>query len=199
MQSTAFAQKKPVFGSHTAEYTFSESFYAPYRAAVETALLMLCDGRARLKSELGEETIRRMTFRLKTPSSISGKLRKRGLPVTRDAASAALHDIAGLRVVLSSEEAVYRYAKLIMNAPIAELTSCRDYIETPKASGYRSLHLLMTVPVTLGGRQYTVPVEIQLRTCDMDAWAAEEHDTIYKRRPQAESSPSSTPIPLPAN
>ena len=93
---------------------------------------------------------------------------------------AALHDIAGLRVVLSSVESVYRYAALLTASPLAEFVLSRDYIAKPKASGYRSLHLLMMVPVIHRGQHIRVPIEIQLRTTAMDAWAVFDHDVYYK-------------------
>ena len=90
-----------------------------------------------------------MTFRLKSPGSIRDKLSRRGLPATREAACETLHDIAGLRVVLSSVDRVYRFAALLRESPAAEFVSLRDYISSPKKSGYRSLHLIMRVPVQM--------------------------------------------------
>lgn len=176
------AQKKTDSSAASPEQQFESLFYQPYRSAVETAFVMLCRARSQLSADMGEETVRRMTFRLKSPGSISDKLRKKHLPVTCEAAGAALHDIAGLRVVLSSVESVYRYAALLTASPLAEYVSCRDYIACPKVSGYRSLHLLMTVPVICRGQYMLVPVEIQLRTSGMDAWAIIDHEMCYKPR-----------------
>ena len=180
MQSSIFAQKIPFSAATIPDELFTETFYQPYHAAVETALRMLCQARRILCAHMGQETVRQMTFRLKTPNSISDKLRKKRLPVTCEAASAALNDIAGLRVVLTSVEAVYRYAALLTASPLAEYVLSRDYIASPKKSGYQSLHLLMMVPVVSRGQHMMTPVEIQLRTCAMDAWAVMEHDACYK-------------------
>ena len=180
MPSSVFAQKKSPMPCASPDELFTPQFYHPYRAAVEIAFEMLGHARKLLCQDMGEETIRQMTFRLKTPNSISDKLRKKSLPVTCDAASAALHDIAGLRVVLSSVESVYRYAALLTASPLAEFVLSRDYIAKPKASGYRSLHLLMMVPVIHRGQHIRVPIEIQLRTTTMDAWAVFDHDVYYK-------------------
>lgn len=180
MPISVFAQKISTSSPATPDALFTPAFYQPYCAAVETAMRMLCKTRQLLCADMGEETIRQMTFRLKTPHSISDKLRKKRLPVTCDAADAALHDIAGLRVVLTSEESVYRFAALLTASPLAETVASRDYIAHPKKSGYRSLHLLMMVPIIHQGQHRMIPVEIQLRTSVMDAWAVIEHDIFYK-------------------
>ena len=184
--------------SANAEQEFIPSFYQPYRIAVETAFSMLCHARTHLSDELGEETVQRMTFRLKTPQSISDKLRKKKLPITCDAASAALHDIAGLRVVLSSIHAVYRFAALLTASPLAEFISCRDYIIQPKPSGYQSLHLLMVVPVIDQGQHLLVPIEIQLRTDQMDTWAVVDHEACYKPKRDRSANLCTLPVEIPA-
>lgn len=157
---------------------FTAEFYKPYEAAVQSALAMLCGARAEL--ERSGHSVYAVTFRLKTPSSIRGKLIKKGLPVSACAAGAALHDVAGLRVVLSSVGAVYRFAELLCTSPMAACTAAHDYIASPKPSGYRSLHLLMHVPVCVDGDSLITPVEIQLRTAAMDRWASIEHSLCYK-------------------
>lgn len=159
---------------------FTPGFYKPYEAAAQTALLMLCAARSKMNDIDGSDAVRAMTFRLKSPGSIRDKLEKKSLPVSQATACAALHDIAGLRVVLSDVGAVYRFAEMIRSTPVAEFVAVRDYIASPKPSGYRSLHLLMLVPVHLRGQGYMVPVEIQLRTASMDIWASVEHDICYK-------------------
>ena len=150
------------------EAAFDFSFYAPYKAAVETAFLSLCAARMRLEEEHTPFAVRSMTFRLKSPASIREKLLRRGLPQNAQGA-ASLHDVAGLRVVLSSVEST-----------AWQFVCARDYIAAPKKSGYRGLHLVMRVPVCLNGRNASVPVEIQLRTPAMDMWACVEHDLCYK-------------------
>jgi len=147
---------------------------------VTTALLLICSARRRLTEETGED-VTAMTFRLKSPASIRDKLLKKGLPVSAAAARAALHDIAGLRVVLASKAQVYRLAAILEDSPAVSLLGERDYIAAPKESGYRSLHLLLSVPILLrAGPPMMVPVELQLRTASMDIWASIEHDMVYK-------------------
>lgn len=161
------------------EAAFDFSFYAPYEAAVETAFLSLCAARMQLEEEHTAFAVRSMTFRLKSPASIREKLIRRGLPQNAEGA-ARLHDVAGLRVVLSSVEAVYHFADILRASPSWQFLAERDYIAAPKKSGYRSLHLVMLVPVCRNGREASVPVEIQLRTPAMDMWACVEHDLCYK-------------------
>ena len=155
---------------------FTPAFYAPYEAAAGAALAMLCAARAQLSAKDG---VRQITYRLKTPASIRGKLLKRGLPATA-ASAAALHDIAGLRAVLADVSQVYAFSRLLLRSSAAEFAYARDYIATPKPSGYQSLHLILRIPAQDGSRRAPVPVEIQLRTASMDAWASVEHDVCYK-------------------
>ena len=168
---------QPMRTPKTADFGFS--FYAPYEAAVETAFLALCAARMQLEEESTPFAVRSMTFRLKSPASIRDKLTRRGLPQSAEGA-AYLHDIAGLRVVLSSVEAVYRFADILRASPSWQFVCARDYIAVPKKSGYRSLHLVMLVPICRSGKSASVPVEIQLRTPAMDMWACVEHDLCYK-------------------
>ena len=168
---------QPMRTPKTADFGFS--FYAPYEAAVETAFLALCAARMQLEEESTPFAVRSMTFRLKSPASIRDKLTRRGLPQNAEGA-AYLHDIAGLRVVLSSVEAVYRFADILRASPSWQFVCARDYIAVPKKSGYRSLHLVMLVPICRSGKSASVPVEIQLRTSAMDMWACVEHVLCYK-------------------
>lgn len=168
---------QPMRTPKTADFGFS--FYAPYEAAVEAAFLALCAARMQLEEESTPFAVRSMTFRLKSPASIRDKLTRRGLPQNAEGA-AYLHDIAGLRVVLSSVEAVYRFADILRASPSWQFVCARDYIAVPKKSGYRSLHLVMLVPICRNGKSTSVPVEIQLRTPAMDMWACIEHDLCYK-------------------
>lgn len=179
MTATACAQKPAFCRATFSDPVFTPAFFAPYQAAIETAFLMLLDARGRMD---GPCEVRAMTFRLKSPASIRDKLIKKNLPVSAACAHAALHDVSGLRVVLDSTQSVYRFAKLLRQTEIAEYDMEHDYIAVPKKSGYRSLHLIMRVPVYIGAQAYMIPVEIQLRTAPMDVWASIEHELIYKPR-----------------
>ena len=144
IQPPSLCQNPPQF---SCDPDFSAAFYRPYASAVENAFLLLDDARSRLALKSPEDAVRSITFRLKTPASIRGKLRKKRLPISVGAASACLQDVAGLRVVLSSVEAVYRFAALLKDSAFSQCIEESDYIAAPKKSGYRSLHLILRVPV----------------------------------------------------
>lgn len=180
MPVSAPAQKMIVPGQNVSDPVFSSSFYKPYEAAAQTALLMLDHARTVLHRRTGQNCVHSMTYRLKSPESIREKLLRKGLPASGASAIAALRDIAGLRAVLSDEESVYQYADLLRRSSVARHLATNDYIAFPKESGYRSLHLLLHIPVCLRGQMYTVPAEIQLRTAAMDIWARIEHEICYK-------------------
>lgn len=175
MVSTATAQKLPDAPSTPCDPVFNAEFYGPYEAAVQAALEMLCAARRKHESD-----VLALHFRLKSPASIRGKLRKKGMPETALSAGLCLRDVAGLRAVLTSRQAVYRFAHTLIASGVAQLDEVHDYIAAPKQSGYRSLHLIFSVPIVLDSQAYLVPVEIQLRTASMDAWACMEHRLIYK-------------------
>ena len=154
---------------------FSAAFYEPYEAAAAVCMEMLCGIRSRMPLD-----VIALQYRLKSGASIRGKLQRKRLPETAASAAMALHDIAGLRAVLSSRTAVYRCADLLIANHAFSLEDVHDYIASPKPSGYRSLHLIACVPVLLASSVCAVPVEVQLRTASMDAWACAEHALIYK-------------------
>ena len=118
--------------------------------------------------------------RVKSPQSIAGKLEKRHLPVTFDSMVENLHDIAGVRVICPYISDIYSVRDMLLKQPDITLLEEKDYIKNPKDSGYRSLHLVIEVPVYLSQATHNVKVEIQLRTIAMDFWACLEHELHYK-------------------
>ncbi len=118
--------------------------------------------------------------RLKSPESIISKLRKKGLPITTETARKNLLDMAGIRVVCCYINDIYTIADLLSRRDDFEVLKKKDYIRSPKPSGYRSYHMVINVPVYLStGKQYA-PVEVQIRTIAMDFWASLEHELRYK-------------------
>ncbi len=117
---------------------------------------------------------------MKSPKSIAEKLRRKHLPQTIEAAEANLTDIAGVRIVCNYIEDIYHIAELLSHQRDVELVDSVDYIQNPKESGYRSLHLVVRIPVFLSSHTELVPVEVQIRTLAMDFWASLEHQLRYK-------------------
>ena len=118
--------------------------------------------------------------RLKSPQSIIGKLEKKGLPLTTDAARRNLLDIAGIRVTCCYISDIYSLVDMLGQRDDFTVIKRKDYIKHPKKSGYRSYHLVLNVPVYLSNCKQYAPVEIQIRTIAMDFWASLEHQLKYK-------------------
>ena len=135
---------------------------------------------AEFRVRYAHNPIHHIDSRLKSPSSIVEKLARKGLPRTLNAAEEHLYDIAGVRIICNYIEDIYRIADLLIRQPDIELVRQRDYIKEPKPSGYRSLHLVVRVPVFLSSHTELVPVEVQIRTIAMDFWASLEHQLRYK-------------------
>ena len=119
--------------------------------------------------------------RLKGPLSIKNKLERQGFPISVDAMTENLNDIAGVRVVCSFKSDVYLLAKALLQQDDIELIREKDYIKNPKSNGYRSLHLIVAIPIFLAHEKHIMKVEIQLRTIAMDFWASLEHQLRYKK------------------
>ncbi|MBR1535427.1 MAG: GTP pyrophosphokinase family protein [Treponema sp.] len=118
--------------------------------------------------------------RIKSPQSIASKLEKKKLPVSFDSMIDNLHDIAGVRVICPYISDIYTVRDILLKQPDITLLEEKDYIKAPKESGYRSLHLVIEIPVYLSESTHNVKVEIQLRTIAMDFWASLEHELHYK-------------------
>lgn len=119
--------------------------------------------------------------RLKKFPSIMEKLERKGYEVSVTSIEENLDDIAGVRVICSFEEDVYNLADALLRQDDIVLIEKKDYIECPKPNGYRSLHLIVSVPIFLDNEKRIMKVEIQLRTIAMDCWASLEHQLRYKK------------------
>ncbi len=119
--------------------------------------------------------------RLKRLDSIKEKLERRDLPITFEAIEEHIHDVAGVRVICSFVDDVYLLADALLKQDDITLLEKKDYIANPKPNGYRSLHLIVTVPIFLEHEKRLMQVEIQLRTIAMDFWASLEHQLRYKK------------------
>lgn len=118
--------------------------------------------------------------RLKSPISIKEKLKKKGIPFSLAAIEEHIRDVAGIRVVCNSPEDVYTLAEALIRQDDITLIEKKDYIKNPKPNGYRSYHLIVSIPIFLAHEKKEMKVEIQLRTIAMDFWATLEHRLRYK-------------------
>ena len=144
---------------------------------IETKLDILNKEKTANRSRNPIETIK---SRIKSPDSIAKKLEKRKQPVTFESMINNLNDIAGVRVICPYISDIYNVRDMLLKQPDITLIKETDYIQNPKDSGYRSLHLVIEIPVYLSKTEHNVRVEIQLRTIAMDFWASLEHQLHYK-------------------
>ena len=163
------------------QYREFSKLMAYYRCAmmeVETKLNVL---NQEFSLRYDRNPISSIKTRLKAPLSIRGKLERRGLDVSVESIEKNLNDVAGVRVVCSFPEDVRTLAKALLKQDDVILLEKKDYILNPKQNGYRSLHLIVAVPIFLAHEKRTMRVEIQLRTIAMDFWASLEHQLRYKK------------------
>ena len=144
---------------------------------VKTKLEILND---EFQTRHSRNPIHHMEDRIKRPESIARKLQRKGLPLTPQSAMDNLRDIAGIRVVCAYRDDAYTIARLLTSQDDIHLLETRDYIASPKANGYRSLHLIVEIPIFLSDGKLLVPVEVQIRTIAMEFWASLEHQLRYK-------------------
>lgn len=124
--------------------------------------------------------IEHIKTRLKTAESIVKKLKRQGHEPTIENMVQYIHDIAGVRIICSFTSDIYQLAEMIANQSDLKVLWIKDYIQNPKESGYKSYHMLITVPIFLSDSVVETKVEIQIRTVAMDFWASLEHKIYYK-------------------
>ena len=154
---------------------------AYYRCAmmeVETKFNVLNEELSLLYDRNPIETIK---ARLKSPESIVDKAVRKNIPLTVDSIEKNLHDIAGLRIICSFPSDIYMLADALLRQDDVTLIERKDYIQSPKPNGYRSLHLIIETPIFLHNQTRMMKVEVQFRTIAMDWWASLEHKIRYKK------------------
>lgn len=124
--------------------------------------------------------IHSINTRLKSMSSISSKMEKYGKPFNVESIEENLHDIAGVRVICPYIDDIYTIADALLKQDDISYIEKKDYIKHPKPNGYRSLHLIVKVPVFFADGRHDMTVEVQIRTIAMDFWASLEHQLHYK-------------------
>ena len=159
------------------EFFMIQQLYNSAIKEIKTKLEILDD---EFQVKYDHNPIHHMEYRLKSPKSILEKMQKKNLQVNTASIKENLTDIAGVRVICNYIDDIERIADLLLRQDDITLVRRRDYIAQPKENGYRSLHLIVTVPVFLAEVTEKVPVEIQIRTIAMDFWASLEHGLKYK-------------------
>lgn len=159
-------------------------FKPKYECAIRILLAKLEVINAELSIELSRTVITGMSGRLKTWESIEKKAARKGYGKADEKALASICDIAGVRAVCAYLDDVYRVAKALQKHQDLRIVRIKDYLKMPKSSGYRSLHLIVEVPVYFQGELELVEAEVQLRTSAMDFWACLDHQLRYKRGKQ---------------
>lgn len=125
--------------------------------------------------------IENIKSRLKRPSSIVEKLNRRGLDISIENMENYLYDIAGLRVICSFQDDIYTIYEMLSAQDDITVLQVKDYIKEPKANGYRSLHMIVEIPIFLTSGKKIMKAEVQFRTIAMDFWASLEHKMKYKQ------------------
>lgn len=161
------------------EYIVLKSYYKAAIRAVESKLSIMNEEHYLAQ---GRKPIQMITSRIKKQQSVIDKMKRHGYPLTAEAAINKLNDIAGVRAICPFAYDVYHLAEELLKHEDITLLHKKDFIANPKASGYRSLHLIISVPIYLSAGKRDVKVEVQLRTISMDFWASIEHELRYKQK-----------------
>ena len=151
-----------------------------YRSALKVAVAQMEILDDEFATMYEHSPIHHIEYRIKTLDSIADKLQRQGLELTIDNIFAHIQDVAGIRVICNYLDDIYYMRSLLMRTDLFRITRETDYIKNPKESGYRSLHLILDVPIVISEATLHLPVEVQLRTIAMDMWASLEHELRYK-------------------
>ena len=151
-----------------------------YRSALKVAVTQMEILDEEFARMYDHSPIHHIEYRIKSLDSIVDKLRRRGYDVTIDNIYAHIQDLAGIRVICNYMDDIYYLRSLLTRFESFRVIREVDYIKEPKHSGYRSLHLVVNVPIVISEGTMVLPVEIQLRTIAMDMWASLEHELRYK-------------------
>ena len=154
------------------------AFYKCASMEIETKFRVLDE---QLSLEKEHNPIETIKTRMKSPESIARKMNRKKIPLNLRSLEENLFDVAGVRVICAFPEDIYFLEDCLLKQDDIRLVERKDYIENPKPSGYRSLHLIVEVPIFLKNEKRLMKVEVQLRTIAMDFWASLEHKLRYKK------------------
>lgn len=124
--------------------------------------------------------IEHVKSRLKTPESIVKKVDRKGIELSLPSIRENIRDIAGIRITCSFISDIYELSNMLQNQKDITVIECKDYIKNPKPNGYKSLHLILQIPIFMSDRVDDIYIEVQIRTIAMDFWASLEHKIYYK-------------------
>ena len=162
----------------SSEYKELMAYYRCAMMEVETKFKVLNE---ELSLEYDRNPIENIKTRLKTTESIFDKLKRLGYEATVENIEKYLNDVAGVRVICGYPSDIYRLAEVLLRQDDVTLIKRKDYMEHPKPNGYRSLHLIVEIPIFLHDEKKMMKVEVQFRTISMDWWASLEHKISYKK------------------
>ena len=172
------ADAQHIFVNQENEFREMMMMYSCEIKEVKTKLQVLND---ELSIKRQRNPIEFIKTRVKQPDSIATKLRRKGYPITVQSVFDNLSDVAGVRVICAFIDDIYKVADMLTAQDDIELIKRKDYIKNPKMNGYRSLHLIVEVPVFFSDHKEPIRVEVQIRTIAMDFWASLEHQLKYKK------------------
>lgn len=152
-----------------------------YQSAIDIVVDRLKAINIELTNKSGHHVIRGIISRIKSPESITKKLIRKGKKIDYETAVESLNDIAGVRAVSYFFDDIYQISKAVKKQKDFTLIKEKDYVQKPKKSGYKSIHLIVKVPVVLDSQTTYVKVEIQIRTFAMDYWAELDSQMCYKK------------------
>ena len=164
--------------TYTAPYRELMSYYRCAMMEVTTKFNVLDE---ELSMQYDRNPIETIKTRLKSPESIMDKLSRRNLPISAESIEKNLNDIAGVRVICAYISDIYMLRDALLRQDDITLLQEKDYIKNPKPNGYRSLHLIVEIPIFLHDEKKLMRVEVQFRTMAMDWWASVEHKLRYKK------------------
>lgn len=164
--------------NYTASYKEMMAYYRCAMMEVATKFNVLNE---ELSLEYDRNPIETIKTRLKSPESVLDKLRRRGLPVSVGSIEENINDVAGVRIICAFPSDIYMLADAFLMQDDIVLLQRKDYIKNPKPNGYRSLHLVVNIPIFLHRDKKMMKVEVQFRTISMDWWASLEHKIRYKK------------------
>lgn len=152
-----------------------------YECALQEVATKLNVLNAEFSLEYDRNPFESIKTRIKQPISIWEKMKRLGEEITVDNIENCLNDVAGIRVICSFPEDIYTIAELLSKQDDIKVLKRKDYIKNPKENGYRSLHLILEIPIFLSNEKKYMKVEVQFRTIAMDFWASVEHKLKYKK------------------